>query len=722
LSITAPLPTEPNSPKNAADPPPETAALKECDLVMKGGITSGIVYPPLVIKLKDRYRFRSVGGTSAGAIAAAATAAAEHGRESGGFARLVAVNERLASDGFLRSLFQPSPETRPLFDTAVALLGLRNQALARQREQTKGAPEGAQGGPMDALNIAFDVLPRTSPEAYQRGARAGLLYAIAAAICMALFASTVFFVAAGLSIGWAPAVRPAVIAFFVLAILPATGLAFAAGKIGGVVQSAVELYRIATDRVPKSYFGVCTGRTMRGEAALTDWLGDIINELAGLPRGGRPLTFGDLWKTRDPAAERAIDLRMVTSNVSQHQPYVMPFGRDLFVFKKSDIDALFPENIADHMIATSREARGFKLPPGYHFLPAAADLPVMFATRMSMSFPVLISMVPLYTLSHGAFDRAARFDAIAITDDAGGRRECVELRMRDASGQWVLPEGEAVREVAEEHLKVNWFSDGGLCSNFPIHFFDAWLPTRPTFGVNLTTQLGGADTFDPESMKAAYVRDRSCYAVQQAADEASERGTAHREARYGDDVYLPRPDGDPSPAWTPISSLVSFLQEAFVTSQEFRDTTQATLPSYRERIVQVRLTDEEGGLNLSMPHEVIQKVIAKGARAGEVLLNDFDFQRHQWVRFRVLMAQMEGGFLSMRAAIARPEQSTYRSLLNLQYASDFPYRRDQGWTDAAIARLDRMNDLLDAWSEPAELFGKEPRPMPEPLLRVTPEL
>jgi len=30
---------------------------------MKGGITSGIVYPPLVLELARRYRFRSIGGT-----------------------------------------------------------------------------------------------------------------------------------------------------------------------------------------------------------------------------------------------------------------------------------------------------------------------------------------------------------------------------------------------------------------------------------------------------------------------------------------------------------------------------------------------------------------------------------------------------------------------------------------------------------------------------------
>ena len=49
---------------------------RSCDVVMKGGITSGIVYPEAIHELSRDYRFRSIGGTSAGAIAAAATAAA----------------------------------------------------------------------------------------------------------------------------------------------------------------------------------------------------------------------------------------------------------------------------------------------------------------------------------------------------------------------------------------------------------------------------------------------------------------------------------------------------------------------------------------------------------------------------------------------------------------------------------------------------------------------
>ena len=39
---------------------------KECDLIMQGGITSGVVYPPAVLKLAPRFRFRNIGGTSAG--------------------------------------------------------------------------------------------------------------------------------------------------------------------------------------------------------------------------------------------------------------------------------------------------------------------------------------------------------------------------------------------------------------------------------------------------------------------------------------------------------------------------------------------------------------------------------------------------------------------------------------------------------------------------------
>jgi len=52
-----------------------SAARLSCDLVMKGGITSGVVYPHAICELAQTYRLKQIGGASAGAIAAAAAEA-----------------------------------------------------------------------------------------------------------------------------------------------------------------------------------------------------------------------------------------------------------------------------------------------------------------------------------------------------------------------------------------------------------------------------------------------------------------------------------------------------------------------------------------------------------------------------------------------------------------------------------------------------------------------
>jgi predicted acylesterase/phospholipase RssA len=75
---------------NTATPAP---ALKKCDIVMKGGVTSGSIYPGLICKLAEHYQFQSIGGTSAGAIAAALTGAAEYARRNGNHARHLRQNQ-----------------------------------------------------------------------------------------------------------------------------------------------------------------------------------------------------------------------------------------------------------------------------------------------------------------------------------------------------------------------------------------------------------------------------------------------------------------------------------------------------------------------------------------------------------------------------------------------------------------------------------------------------
>src|SRR4051794_28900018 len=67
-------------------PPPVTEEPPHdrfCDLVLTGGVASGVVYPWAIVELARAYRFRNIGGTSVGAMAAALAAAAEYGRRTG---------------------------------------------------------------------------------------------------------------------------------------------------------------------------------------------------------------------------------------------------------------------------------------------------------------------------------------------------------------------------------------------------------------------------------------------------------------------------------------------------------------------------------------------------------------------------------------------------------------------------------------------------------------
>ncbi|MGI9416019.1 MAG: patatin-like phospholipase family protein, partial [Hyphomicrobiales bacterium] len=132
----------------AGDPGPERL---ECDVVMRGGITSGIVYPKAVAELAKEYNFHNVGGTSAGAIAAVVTAAAAYGRrqmergltpapaEDPFTGRVDALpkeltaspdpsSRRYAGKTRLESLFQPARETAWAFDTLMGCLDRRGMA------------------------------------------------------------------------------------------------------------------------------------------------------------------------------------------------------------------------------------------------------------------------------------------------------------------------------------------------------------------------------------------------------------------------------------------------------------------------------------------------------------------------------------------------------------------------------------------------------------------
>src|SRR5258705_11001212 len=95
---------------------------KICDIVLKGGITSGVVYPLALVSLAEKYRFSNIGGTSAGAMAAVAAAAAEYGSHTGnsGFDPPARDPGELGPKHL--SPFQPTAALQAVFDIFVAAL------------------------------------------------------------------------------------------------------------------------------------------------------------------------------------------------------------------------------------------------------------------------------------------------------------------------------------------------------------------------------------------------------------------------------------------------------------------------------------------------------------------------------------------------------------------------------------------------------------------------
>ncbi len=475
---------------------------KDCDIIMKGGVTSGVVYPNAILELAKAYRFRSIGGTSAGGIAAAFAAAAEYARrrgDPGGFTRL---EERcLTLPDRLPHLFQPRQQLKPLMTLGRALVGGKAWPFAL-----------LQSLPATALLGVFAGLVLASEE--------GPLATVLAAL---------------------------------------VGLAVA------VIARLAFLLRALS----RSAFGLCSGLTVDpGQGlALTDWLHEALQYIAhGKAAPGQPpLTFGDLRKATDGDGH-GIDLRMMTTNLSLVRPHALPNLPAGLMYDPTAWTDLMPAPVLTHLASASKPSKH----AGLAFAPAEDDLPVLLAVRMSLSFPLLISAVPMAIEDIGAAKRA-------------------ELRGADTTPP--------VRTV--------WLTDGGLTSNFPIHFFDALLPNRPTFALSL-------DALPP--------------------DEPAPPSRVSLPQNANDGIFLPI---------RPINGLGDLFSALFGAAKDWQDNALSVMGGQRERIVRVALAADEGGLNLDMPQERALRLMGYGAEAGRILRDQFDFDEHRWRRGLVAYQQLE---------------------------------------------------------------------------------
>lgn len=628
-----------------------------CDLIMEGGVTSGVVYPKAIVKLSRQFLFHSIGGASAGAIAAAATAAAEYRRrlsrpagDMAGFDLLEKLPDELApprgrpdKESHLFGLFSPQKKTASLFAVLASALNRK--------------------GPI-SRNIALG---------------AGFFRAYW------FTALAVFLIVLGLArlgaeplnaLGWMPMVL--------------------LGVLVALIAVLVRIFLDLTGPFIGNGFGVCRGYNPGDETKfaawakgepLTLWLSRLINRCAGLADDGPPLTFGMLWKApgfppdwlkeaSSGKPPRGIDLRMVSTSLTHGRPFQFPdVDSDVpFYLALDELENYFPPNVMACLRgAAGNSDRGYGPttdPDGKQLIALPLnDLPVIVAARMSLSFPFLLSAVPLYSVDF-------------------------------MPGHWMV--------------KRCWFSDGGLTSNFPIHFFDSPLPLWPTFGISLEDQ-------DPEHLPE---------------DVWMPGSNTQGRADPWDDF-----DARPPGMFGGAKPLFGFVGAILGSIRNWQDRLTARSPGVRDRIVRIRLLKDEGGLNLAMSRDQIAAVAKKGEKAGDELLarycgigkpllplqHPMDLDNHRWVRLRALIGALERDAPGLHAALNATMPGAPLPWDQLITFAETIWARDPDRcpvkpNEATLIRADieALNGLANATGTPPGTASTAPRR--QPVLRLRPEI
>lgn len=687
-----------------------------CDIVMTGGIASGVVYPWAIVELARSYHFRHIGGTSVGAMAAALTAAAEYGRRHGApmpfepLRRAPAALGYTLPDGRTRmlSLFQPNPRGRRLLAAWAAIGNGWADPHGDGDPPPPPIPHPHPPPPPPPLDRGLvclrGTLARCLPWRLPCKLRA-VLRLFAGPLWCGWLAGAALAVAAILLPPWLAAGGPGIgRAGLFVALLAA----LAGGGLGATIGLAVALIGDLRRGVVDNGLGLCKGGSLDPATAgdgkdddgsrpgLSEWLHEGIQRSAGLKVTDPPLTFRDLWTAplhpgdpstpcgeRDPSARRAIDLQVFTTNVSHGRPYRLPLldGSARLFFRREELADYLPPAVLQALwdagrpyvpqqpddLSKSEDVKGFRELPG-------ADMPIVVAARLSLSFPLLFSAVPLYAIDQ------------------------------------VAPKG-------RRRLRRCWFTDGGVSSNFPIHLFDAALPRWPTFGLWL-------DERDP-------YRPKDRLFLPQQHLEGMEDGWL----RFDPDT---RPDAPPQAAqrcgaW--FGLLSGFALAVLKSTLDWRDRTNMRLPHVRNRVAWLLLRPGEGGLNIGMPRrQVLMMAHQYGTAAGRHLRTRFfgadgrdtpAWREQRWVRMHLLFNGLRERLRGLSAVAADAScgnlplrQAIQRAAGEPPLAGDDTTRLDARQAESLDRILDDLERLEASLAQHAAEQGYQPRPEPELRLRA----
>lgn len=614
-----------------------------CDLVMKGGITSGIIYPPLTAQLAKHYRFKNIGGTSAGAIAAVATAAAEYRRRHDdhegmkAFDKLSTLPDELAdslpgsSKTKLLSLFQPAPGCHRLFKVLLKSLNA--------------------GG------------------TWQRVAQ------IFIGFLQAYWQATLLGIATAILVVWPEC--GALARILSLILLP-------------LLLIGIWVFFDITRNLVRNNYGLCTGMSNADSKcdALTPWLHGWIQDLAGLGKEGDPLTFGNLWDAKGfppawlrlPPDEpiRSINLRMFTTNLSHGRPYVLPLinEKTRLFYLPEELAPFLPQNVMAWILKYSKdyapdpaypgsEPSVEAAPKGLKELPPPEDFPVLLAARMSLSFPLLFSAIPLWAIDYE-------------------------------------------HKKGERTLQRCMFSDGGISSNFPIHLFDGLLPIWPTFGAQLEPKLKAWDDM-------VYIPPGYYYGWGERwdrfADEKSEE-TKRPASRMGGFLAAV------------VSTMQNWNDNTLSRMPGVRDRVVRIRLNKEEGGMNLNMEHEIIRKVAKRGKEAADMLIARFApgTAGGPPAAGWDEQR--WIRFGVSLAMLHKRFAGAHLALdgVNGHATQYMDLIRQGLTKQLPGEKSvltAGQVDALLKVVEAMRSFNDELTTSAPYSFD---PVPQPDLKVRPSL
>jgi len=671
LAKGAPRRDPPASASGAADRPltkDEAPADRFCDIVMEGGVTSGIIYASAIAELARHYRFQSIGGSSIGAFAAALAAVAELRRRNGsidGFNDIADLPRELGKtddngDTKLFRLFRPQEQTRRLFEIFCAALG-HTSWFARVRHGLVAALRQYRSNvAWNAAIVALLVLG---------GPLAHLL------------------LAPGATVGWYVALLSWSLAL-VLSVIVAVTLTLAASIVADLRRMAGGRRYADAKKDEGNGFGLCRGWStdakLDDDPDLTGYMHMAIQKVAHRhPVDDAPLTFGDLWGAPgSPQALlgvpvgselRSINLEVYTTNLDHGRPYRFPIDEEgdcgPLYFRVDDLAPYFPARVLQHLVGHSlpyqvldpaRDPSPEKVPADLRRLPRR-ELPLVVAVRMAMSFPGLISAVPVWAVSREP------------PDGPPAMRRC-------------------------------WLSDGGLCSNFPIHLFDSFVPMWPTFGISL----------------------------QQAP--ASAQDIAPWLPKYHEDGQADRHDGGTDDHHPPGARVAAFLFALWRAAWQWNDMAMVRVAGVRDRVVRVYLKPGQGGVNIKMTREEIQALAEKqGKGAAKAFIERFaaegsvGWREHRWVRLNRLLIALRAAMTGVTASTRATRDAPDLAVQARQAAGAPPLRAPNGIAQSPLqnlqvgeveALLRRLRDFEAGFQDAGDSKPYEAKP--RPLLRTRP--